>query len=290
MLQGIIQKALLAGTLAGLVVLGPNTRTFAGGSGKSTDRRGEPVKVKDKASQLNGENAGENSGGSGLSGAGPGAAGAEGIAGGGGPTLSLTLTTGQGPVSPGDLVQVTVSMSQLGSQQAAGFQGFIHFNPAQLQFINGSYTPQPFGMAVILPVTATPTGDIDIAAGINQFAGQQPSNADAPLAYLLFQALQPQCEVLSVQWRPHSPPSRLTTMGGGDITPLTLIGLQSAISCPTDIDGNGWVNIDDLFAVIFHWGPCPPTPICCVGDVDQNHVVDIDDLFAVIFAWGQCSP
>jgi 6-phosphogluconolactonase (cycloisomerase 2 family) len=62
--------------------------------------------------------------------------------------------------------------------------------------------------------------------------------------------------------------------------------------CPADTDGNGYVNIDDLFAVIQHWGACPkPCPPACVGDVAPpggNCHVNIDDLFAVIGAWGPC--
>jgi hypothetical protein len=69
--------------------------------------------------------------------------------------------------------------------------------------------------------------------------------------------------------------------------------------CAGDIspppNGNGVVNIDDLFAVINQWGacpqPCPPHSSTCSADVAPpggNCVVNIDDLFAVITAWGQC--
>src|SRR5262245_20613313 len=93
----------------------------------------------------------------------------------GSPNLKLSITTGQGPVPPGGIVQVSVSMLDLGGQPAAGFQAFVHFDPTKLQFINGSYTSVPFGLAVIPTISATPSGDIDLASGINQFAGQMPS-------------------------------------------------------------------------------------------------------------------
>jgi hypothetical protein len=57
--------------------------------------------------------------------------------------------------------------------------------------------------------------------------------------------------------------------------------------CYADVDGNGWVNIDDLFAVILTWGPCQG----CATDIHRmlgNGVVNIDDLLAVVNAWGQC--
>jgi hypothetical protein len=65
--------------------------------------------------------------------------------------------------------------------------------------------------------------------------------------------------------------------------------------CPADIspapNGNGWVNVDDLFAVISAWGPCPGScPPSCSADIDYNCWVNIDDLFAVISAWGPCPP
>ena len=49
-----------------------------------------------------------------------------------------------------------------------------------------------------------------------------------------------------------------------------------------DVDCNGVVNIDDVFAILAAWGPCPG----CPEDVDGNGTVDIDDLFAVLADWG----
>jgi lysyl endopeptidase len=58
--------------------------------------------------------------------------------------------------------------------------------------------------------------------------------------------------------------------------------------CPADCaqPPNGYVNIDDLFAVINAWGPCSG----CAADCAQppNGFVNIDDLFYVINNWGQC--
>jgi hypothetical protein len=50
-----------------------------------------------------------------------------------------------------------------------------------------------------------------------------------------------------------------------------------------DVDCNGFVNIDDLFGVIAHWGLVGP---CSQFDIDCNAFVNIDDLFAVINNWG----
>lgn len=202
--------------------------------------------------------------------------------------LTLTVTSSPGPLEPGELIQVTLSMSEIGPTPAAGFQAFLQFNTSELTFVNGSYTPVPFGLAVIAPVTAS--GNlIDLAAGINQLAGQLPSSADAPLVYLTFMSVAGGCEATSVQFRPHDPPTRLTTLAGLEILPLTLTGLlPTPITCPPDIDRNDVVNIDDLLFVINGWGRCPPNPQCCPPDIDGNDVVDVDDLLYVINGWGPC--
>jgi hypothetical protein len=212
-------------------------------------------------------------------------------------TLTLTKTAGSGPITPGALVQVQVSMSGLTTTPAAGFQAFLHYDNTRLQFINGAYTPGPFGLAVIAPVTATPGGDIDIASGINQFAGQTPTLADAPLAYLTFISINGACDETSVQFRPHNPPSRITALNSVNIVPLTLIGLLPLpVTCPADLDHNNTVDIDDLVIVITHWGRCPPQPPdCCLGDIVfplgvGDHTVNIDDLVALITSWGPCPP
>jgi hypothetical protein len=55
---------------------------------------------------------------------------------------------------------------------------------------------------------------------------------------------------------------------------------------PGDANGDGTVNIDDLTAVITHWGTCPAPCSACAGDVTFNCAVNIDDLVRVITNWG----
>lgn len=67
----------------------------------------------------------------------------------------------------------------------------------------------------------------------------------------------------------------------------------NACLCPADISpacGDRTVNVNDLLAVITHWGPCPPAPPC-IGDIAPaggNGVVNVDDLLSVITHWGPC--
>jgi hypothetical protein len=183
---------------------------------------------------------------------------------------------------------VKVSMERLGGQAAAGFQAFLEFDPGELQFLNGTYTSSPFGLPLIAPIAAN-GNHIDLAAGINQFAGQTPTSADAVLAYLTYLSPNGMCQVHSVQFRPHDPPSRLTTLSGGSIVPLQLIGLPPApMSCYGDVSFDGVVNVNDLLMVINAWGNCPSGSACCPADVTGDNIVNVNDLLAVINSWGSC--
>jgi hypothetical protein len=49
-----------------------------------------------------------------------------------------------------------------------------------------------------------------------------------------------------------------------------------------DLNGDGVVDIDDLFAVLAAWGPCDG----CPEDINNDGVVNIDDVFEVLTNWG----
>jgi len=61
------------------------------------------------------------------------------------------------------------------------------------------------------------------------------------------------------------------------------------IDCYADLNGDGWVNVDDLLMVINGWGTCPTPPAGCPGDVNDDGNVNVDDLLAVINNWGICA-
>jgi hypothetical protein len=54
--------------------------------------------------------------------------------------------------------------------------------------------------------------------------------------------------------------------------------------CPTDVDGSGGTDIDDLLLVINNWGAAGGP-----ADVNGSGSVDIDDLLQVINGWGDCN-
>ena len=54
------------------------------------------------------------------------------------------------------------------------------------------------------------------------------------------------------------------------------------IDCP-DINGDGYVNVSDLLAVIDQWGL-----IDSPADVTSDGVVNVSDLLLIISNWGPC--
>ena len=55
---------------------------------------------------------------------------------------------------------------------------------------------------------------------------------------------------------------------------------------PTDVTGDGVVDVEDLLAVVLAWGPCP-APNKCPADIDGDGIVTVADLVAVILSWSE---
>lgn len=60
---------------------------------------------------------------------------------------------------------------------------------------------------------------------------------------------------------------------------------QNPRPCPYDVTHDCMVDVDDVFAILGAWGPCPG----CPEDVNGDAQVNIDDLFGVLANWGPCS-
>jgi hypothetical protein len=70
--------------------------------------------------------------------------------------------------------------------------------------------------------------------------------------------------------------------------PIHVHGIGLGVTpCPADIDGNGFINIDDLLAVINQWG-WTGQPGSNPADINNSGNINIDDLLGVINQWGQC--
>lgn len=238
----------------------------------------------------------------------------------------LRLVTSQlGPFDGGDTVIITVAMADLGGSEAAGFQAFLSFDSAELQFLGGSYISTLFGQPVI-PIIQAVGANIDLASGVDIEGGQLPTSADGNLATLFFEALTGFCRP-AVAFRDHEPPHRITDDQGMEILPLDLLFIVpgaadcngnkvddscdlddgtsrdcnengvpdecDVVTCPADITGpgglpDGVVDVVDLLFLLALWGG----PGCAdfTGPVPNvpDGVVDVLDLLGVLAAWGPC--
>lgn len=61
-------------------------------------------------------------------------------------------------------------------------------------------------------------------------------------------------------------------------------GCDPTGDCPSDVTGDGVVDVSDILAAIAAWGSCSG----CDADVDDSGTVDVSDILAIIGAWGPC--
>jgi len=55
--------------------------------------------------------------------------------------------------------------------------------------------------------------------------------------------------------------------------------------CPSDVNGDGVVDVTDLLEIVGTWGPCG---LQCPSDVNGDGVVGVNDLLEVVGTWGVC--
>ena len=71
---------------------------------------------------------------------------------------------------------------------------------------------------------------------------------------------------------------------GWNLDDVELWGIVPGGPSPGDINGDGWVGVDDLLIVIANWGQCNPAE--CPADLNGDGWVGVDDLLIVIANWG----
>ena len=58
-------------------------------------------------------------------------------------------------------------------------------------------------------------------------------------------------------------------------------------NCPSDINGDGNVDVVDFLQMLAAWGDCPPAGDC-PADINGNGTVDVVDFLALLAEWGPC--
>jgi hypothetical protein len=193
---------------------------------------------------------------------------------------------------PGDFLRVTLAVSCV-DVPLTGYQAFLEFDTYALTFVEGNYVlPGPFGLPLINPIVAD--GDaIDLAAGINPFAGQPPLLVDADIAHLVFQA-NSRMDVARIRFRTDEPSTRVSTPDGPlapGLRDSLAVVLRPCTSCLwSDLNCDDVVDAADFvsFSGCMH-GPGEPVPVeCAPADLDDDADVDLQDFaeFQRLFAGG----
>lgn len=186
-----------------------------------------------------------------------------------GPTLELAVLPGPG-------VRVAVRLRDIAVTPVSGWQAFLEYDPSRLTFQSGQYVATNFGLPLISPITAQ-SAQIDLAAGLNAFAGQTPTTVDQDIAYLNFAVTGSGC-LPQVRVRSHNPPTRLTDQNGAPIEPLTLINLWS--TCLADINRSGTLEVQDIFDFLGLWFAGD-----CRADFNGVGGLSVGDIFDFLSAW-----
>jgi hypothetical protein len=70
---------------------------------------------------------------------------------------------------------------------------------------------------------------------------------------------------------------------GSEFVVVSLCDLHIAACCSEDVNGDGFVGVDDVLAILGSWGQ-----VDGIGDVNEDGIVGVDDLLAVLASWGGC--
>jgi len=154
-----------------------------------------------------------------------------------GNVLEVRLAAGSDAVQPGETVNIELWQRDL-SESARGFQAFAEFDSAALSHVESTFTPSPYGLIILDAVSGD---DLDVAAGIDNSAGQAPTTSNGLLVTISFVAGAIE-GATQVSFRTHDPPTRFVDALGLallpcliDSPPIVIDGTAPAITCPADV-------------------------------------------------------
>lgn len=124
-------------------------------------------------------------------------------------------------VRPGETCTVTLNQSSM-NKASAGYQAFLTFDPAKLSLAPEAVitTTSPYGLNWLKTVNGP---NIDLAAGVDRFNGQQLSSDDAKLAGLIFTVPMGTADSTTrIEFRAHDPASMFADEEGDAIVPVLI--------------------------------------------------------------------
>ena len=71
--------------------------------------------------------------------------------------------------------------------------------------------------------------------------------------------------------------------------PVEFGAVHVELVCPSDVNGDGVVDLADLELVTERWGPCSDCSLVCPSDINGDCAVDVTEFFEVINNWGPCN-
>lgn len=94
-------------------------------------------------------------------------------------------------------------------------------------------------------------------------------------------------DTIQIEWRFDSVDSLYNDYRGWHIDGIQLIAqsldCNDEVGCPEDVNGDGYVNVVDLLAVIDQWGQ-----VNSPADLNDDGIVNVSDLLMVVGSWGPC--
>ncbi|UCD76838.1 MAG: VCBS repeat-containing protein [Phycisphaerales bacterium] len=112
---------------------------------------------------------------------------------------------------------------------------------------------------------------------------------DASPAFADYECVESDGVAIDLDGLPRSRPFVADWTGDGRLDLLVGAGtgnvhLYQGVPLYADVNDDGVVDIDDLFAVLAQWGDCDD-PEDCPADINGDGTVDIDDIFEVLANW-----
>ena len=159
--------------------------------------------------------------------------------------LEVVPLAGYESVPPGAQIVVELRQRDL-AQLVRGYQAFLEFDPACMAVESIVIPLDPNSPALMIPYGLqirkdwdNAAGTIDLIYGINDLAGQEPTDEDALLATITFNALA-EC-VTQVCFRENDPASMFTDETAGPVDPclkftgtLCIDATPPVLTCPPD--------------------------------------------------------